>query len=261
MRKKLLIFGASGFIGEVVAPFLSQYFELETPTQQEADITDKVQISKLIEKSTAEFVWLNAAFTDVKKAEEEREDKKGVVWKINVQGAINVATSCFKTKKHLIYTSTGFAKSNSSWYGVTKHIAEEEIKKSGSKFSIIRIDYPFGNLNSPKDYINKIINMLENNYSVFDDLIVTPTYIPDFAFTIKKVIEEKLEGEFEVACEPNSVYQIAQKVNMKLKNKYEVKIGSVHEYIKKHGKQLWPIDVNLRGFRFHTFDEALDEVL
>jgi dTDP-4-dehydrorhamnose reductase len=121
-----------------------------------------------LKNSDSSVVVNFAAYTNVKKAEGERKEAH----LLNVTGAENVARTCRELNKFLIYISTGFARDHGfglTAYGQTKIEGEEDIKKVGGRLAIVRIDYPFGNPTSERDYIRKILWTMDKGYPLFAD--------------------------------------------------------------------------------------------
>jgi len=246
------------------------------------------RIEDVIANSSSPTVWLNAAYTDVKKAEAQKGDKKGMAWQVNVVGTRNVALAAKKHNKFLICTGTGFiypgeednkgpyeadaspavSADEISWYGWTKLQGEHVIDQINPRYAIVRIDYPFGNLNAEKDYLRKIGWMLEQGYPLFEDQIVTPTFIPDVAMVLQKISSEELEGVFHVACEPVTPYSLALMIKDQVGDSLEVKNGSMKQYVETNGRQLWPLYGGLAtkktqqklGVEFHSTEKALEKL-
>lgn len=85
--KKLLITGASGFLGRRAAAYFAKYCTVITPTHQELDITNGPVTTQEIEKHHPDVVLHCAAVSDVGACEKAPETS----WDINVNGSINIA--------------------------------------------------------------------------------------------------------------------------------------------------------------------------
>ncbi len=86
MKKKMLITGASGFLGSRVAKYYSDRYEVLTPSHSEMDIADACSVKKYFDKYRPDIVIHCAAISDVGRCEREPE----LSWQMNVVGTENV---------------------------------------------------------------------------------------------------------------------------------------------------------------------------
>ena len=171
------------------------------------DIRNQKSVEQFFQEQSANFDWviLFAAYTDVNGAEQQRGDKNGPCWKINVEGTGNVVEACNKYGKKLVFISTDFIFdgtngpyseedppgpdfSKVSMYGLSKIEGE----KAGPTV-VIRIAYPYSGVNTGKeDLVLRDINWYRENqpYALYDDQILTPTFIPDVANAIMTIIKK-----------------------------------------------------------------------
>lgn len=253
---KVLLIGGSGFVGnEVLKYFKSHNYIMSSPPSNVLDVTKIDSIKKFSEKT--DIVINLAAYTDVKSA---TIDKNGPAWKLNVEGARNVAKACEQTDKFLIHISTDavfpFNKNGphselekntnypmfSNPYGYTKFQGEIEINKSGVKAAIIRISYPFGNPNFPdKDYIMKIIKLVKLGHPLFTDQQLTPTYLPSLTKMIGRLVDLQLTGVFHWVCKGvTTPYKIGLFVNKKLGLVETIKKGYLYKNGMVPNNQFYP---------------------
>lgn len=215
-KTKVIGTGLTGLVGSRVKELTADVFDwLNLSRSSGVDITDEKSVTDAIEKSDSSVLVHLAAFTDLKAANKECGDKKGLCYRINVLGTRNIARACQKNGKYLIHASTdavfsGGKKSRYTeedlpspieWYGQTKVWAEEEVLKSGAKAVIVRFAYPFrAGLEQKKDFVRKIIGQLNGGekISMFEDTVFTPTFIDDIAFAIRAILKKQPVGIFHV---------------------------------------------------------------
>lgn len=215
MKKKSITgTGLTGLVGSRVVELTSDIFDWTNWSRHNGvDITDEECVSSVIEKSVSDTLVHFAAFTDLDEAEKQKDNKNGSCYQINVIGTKNIALACAKKSKHLIYISTDAVfdgkksipyvetdKPNPiNWYGQTKWLGEQEIVKSGCKFTILRIAYPFrAKFENKKDFVRKLLDKFSKGekLKMFSDTLFTPTYIDDIAKALKVIIQVKPLGVF-----------------------------------------------------------------
>ena len=86
MSKKMLITGASGFLGSRVAQYYKDKYEVLTPSHREMDIVDEVSVVRYFKENKPDYIVHCAAISDVGRCEREPE----LSWDINVVGTENV---------------------------------------------------------------------------------------------------------------------------------------------------------------------------
>ncbi len=254
MKTSIIGTGLSGLVGsKLVTDFEASYdfqnLDVTHPTKP-VDITNLEQLRQVFTASEAPVVVHFAAFTDVNKAWEDRDNKEGIVYKVNVTGTENIARAAKETNKHLIHISTAYVfdgkKSESyteedqmspiEWYGQTKSWAEEKVMKVGGSWTILRIDQPFRSDSFPKkDIAHRIIAGLQDKtlYPLFTDHFFGPTYINDFAKVIDWVIRTKTAGLFHASSgERWTDYDFASLISQTLNLPGELQVGDLDEYLR-----------------------------
>src|SRR3990167_622949 len=171
MKIPVLATGLSGLVGTRVRDILAGQFEFEDVSlATNIDITNKEQLEEVFNNSESNVVLHMAAKTDVDGCEDDKlYGEEGAAWQVNVTGTLNVAEAARNTGKRIIYISTDFVFDGTrasyseedipnplSWYGFTKFKAEEELLKSDSDVTIIRISYPYRNRNNIRsDFVHR----------------------------------------------------------------------------------------------------------
>jgi dTDP-4-dehydrorhamnose reductase len=249
--------GLSGLVGSRLVHDFSDVYHFEnldlSDPSNPVDITQFDQVLRAFSASDAKTVVHFAAFTDVTKAWEQRDDKNGLAYRVNVLGTENIVRAAKEAKKQLIHISTAYVFDGEKpemyieedsthpieWYGQTKAWAEEKIAAESFTdlaWAILRIDQPFRSDSFARpDAVHRIINGLKTGklYPQFTDHTFGPTFINDFSKVIDWVIRTQATGIFHAtAGEKWSDYDFAELINQKLHLGGEVKKGNLDEYLK-----------------------------
>lgn len=100
--KRLLITGASGFLGSRIAEFYKGKYEIFAPAHCEMDITDEESVACRIAGLKPDVIVHCAAVSDTGRCEREPETS----WKINVEGSVNMAKAARQNQaKYLLCSS------------------------------------------------------------------------------------------------------------------------------------------------------------
>lgn len=287
MKTPLLITGSSGLVGSRFLEIYQSEFEFESlDLKNDVDITDKSRVNQVISSSSAQTLIHLAAFTDVSRAWEEKGDKNGLVYKVNVLGTKNIVEACKANNKYLIHISTDFVFDGQKtqlyteedpvnpieWYGQTKAEAEQLVKSSGVNYAIFRLAFPFrAEHEFKKDLIRNIIDKInsDNLPPQFDDILITPTFIDDICTAFYLGLEKQPQGIYHcVGSDHVSAYKLVLMVAEVFGlDKAQVKKGSFKDYLKidsRPRQQYLALD-NAKiqkelGFKFHSLSEALETV-
>lgn len=248
--KRVLGTGLSGLVGTRIVELLKDKFDFQNlDLTTGIDITQKNQLIKEISSSKADTLIHLAAFTDVNQAWEQRGDKKGLCYQVNVLGTRNLAELCHQYRKYFVCLSTDFVFNGKKktpytekdkpnpieWYGQTKYWGEKEVEKATNDYSILRIAFPYRAKFPDKiDLVRRMIKGLEekNLYPMFTDQLTTPTFIDDIVYGIERVLEIKPKGIFHlVASSFQSPYELAVQIAEVFGyDKNLVKKGSLKKY-------------------------------
>ena len=260
---------------------LPKNWNLITPEYQELDIAQKENLDIYFADQKLDAIINFAAVTDVDGAEREREDENGACWRVNVEGAVNLANLAKEKQALMVQISTDFvfdgtsgpyleaSKPQSSqdllcWYGWTKSVTEKKLSEIGGDLAIVRIAFPTGNFTNPKDYLNKLKGGVEKGYGMFTDQQITPTYILDLAKALVVIVEKKKLGVYHVTTHPvTTPFEIATALGVG-----EVKEGLLAEFLKKEGIAKRPIRGGLLcdqtqrelGLVFKSLEEVVSEL-
>lgn len=119
--KRMLITGASGFLGSRIAEFYAPEYEIYAPAHGELDITDEIRVRRMFEAQKPDIVIHCAAVSDVGRCEKEPERS----WKINVDGSVSLAKAAGEIQAKCILCSSDQVYFGSSLSG--PHREEEEL--------------------------------------------------------------------------------------------------------------------------------------
>ena len=255
---KIYVTGSRGMVGSRFLELLPKGYAVVAPEVDRLDITDKVAVDAFFEKEMPDVVVHFAAYTNVGEGENQRDNKDGDAWKINVLGSKNLAEASKKTSAHFIHISTDYVFSGMAddpgpyaedhkpeaddkrltWYGFTKAEAEREVTKIlGENFTIVRLIYPVRSKFDVKpDYLRKPLSLFDQGklYPMFTDQQVSITFIDEACAAINKIIEGRKYGIFH-ACtsDTGSPHALVSYLIEKARGvKDAVKPSSLDEFLK-----------------------------
>jgi dTDP-4-dehydrorhamnose reductase len=291
MKTKVIGTGLSGLVGSRIVELLKDKFEfIDFSLDSGVNVLDKENLATAFGKNKDAVAVLHlAAFTDTNAAWEQRGDKSGICYQLNVEGTRNILELAKKNNQYLIYISTDFVFDGSKitpytekdtpnpieWYGETKYLGEKLILDSSySNYNISRITYPYrANFGTKVDIIRKILAKLQNGEEVrmFTDQVCTYTFIDDIATSLGYFLENKNTGTYHlVGSSSHSPYGMAKLVASTFCfDQNLVKPSSLEDYIKSQpeGSRPWQktlITSNQKavklGLSFKTLSEGLDEI-
>jgi len=289
--QKIIGTGLSGLVGSRIVELLKDKFEfVDFSLDSGVDLLDQQSLADAFEKNKDAVAVLHmAAFTDTNAAWEQKGDKSGICYQLNVEGTRSILNLAQKYNQYLIYISTDFVFDGTKttpyletdtpnpieWYGETKYLGEKVITDSGyTNYNISRITYPYrAEYDKKNDIIRKVLTKLQNNEPVkmFSDQICTYTFIDDIAESLGYFLENKTTGIYHlVGSSSHSPYEmcleIAKAFNL---NKDLISASSLEEYLKSQpvGSRPWQktlITSNQKatdlGLKFKTLTEGLEEI-
>lgn len=203
---RILITGAKGMLGtDLVRRFTvhGSRFKVIGVDIKDFDITEEKETVKEIKKISPEVVINTAAFTDVDGCETEKEK----AFKVNRDGARNVALGCKESGAKLIHISTDYVFDGRkrtpyseddeprpiNIYGQSKLEGEQEISRlQTSDFRlqtlVIRTSWLFGK--NGKNFVDTILRLSSEKdvIKVVDDQVGSPTYTVDLSEAIERLL-------------------------------------------------------------------------
>jgi len=218
-RKKILITGGSGFLGQYLNSELTKDFDILTVFRQHPgnctdyrsaiiDLRNSNAILSLFKNFKPEIVIHTAAYSTPDIC--NKTDRNEVI-NFNVNLVQKLADLCNEYNARLIFTSTDLVyKSNDelikedgklepkSFYAETKVNAEEIIKSTSNDHLILRTSLLYGmGLNHTKTHFQNMLEALESNEKVnlFFNQYRTPLEAKDGARIISELIKKNVSNE------------------------------------------------------------------
>ncbi len=206
---KVLVLGAHGQLGSEINKLIhkKQYSELADfvfTDVDSLDITEYSTLSEYLEKNNFSFIINCAAYTNVDKA----EDDKDLAYKINSTAVEYLAELSDKYSIRLIHVSTDYVFNGNqalpykesditnpnSVYGKSKLEGENAITKYNTGI-IIRTSWLYSTFGT--NFVKTIIKYgkEKGNLKVVYDQIGTPTYAEDLACVILNIITATINNE------------------------------------------------------------------
>ncbi len=199
-------------------------------SDKELDITNKDQLEEFISDKPLSWIINCSAYTAVDKAEDEPE----LAFQINAYGPLHIAKIARNKRAKLIHVSTDYVFDGTreeaytetdipnpiSVYGTSKYQGEINIQKTVKEFFLLRTSWLYG-----KNGVNFVYTMLRlfkerNEVSVLGDQWGSPTYAPDLAEVLLKIVHLNSESYgiyhftnegkttwYDFACEINRISQ------------------------------------------------------
>jgi len=239
---RVLITGANGLLGQQLVAQMSAYAEYDIlatgrdqqPRFPEAscgyaplDITDHAAVTRLFDDFTPTVVINCAAMTQVDQCERERE----ACWSVNADAVTHLARTCRTQGTRLVQVSTDFvfdgadgpyredARPNPiNFYGRSKLAGENAVRDAPTdNWTIARTVLVYGTAQG-LSRTNIALWVLENlrkgqPIHVVTDQWRTPTYAPDLAAGIEKLVRHKKTGIYHLSgTDFLTVYDFAQEI-------------------------------------------------
>lgn len=225
---KILITGANGLLGQhLVNELLQQQFQVvatgkgpcrlpfepsEKFSYRSLDISDELEIEKVLSEEMADVIVHSAAMTQVDECEKNPE----LCEKINVYGTTQLLVDAENYSKYIIYLSTDFVFDGLfspyredddlrpvNFYGFTKMQAEAIMHTSEIPWAIVRTCLVYGNPleGTRTNIVSWVRESLQEGepIKVVSDQQRTPTYVEDLAKGIVLMIQQKATGIYHIS--------------------------------------------------------------
>ncbi len=212
---KLLILGGSGLVGSRFLEMAGNY-EIVAPPHGDLDLLDLRRLKFSVQESGADVVLNFAAYTNVDEAEKEKDKPEGLVYKLNVLVPEILAQVCSLSNKYFIHISTDYIFDGSkqapyieedqpnplNWYGKTKFLGEEAVKKISKNLLIIRTEMPYSShFEKRSDLARTFLKMLKERKVIngVSDQFITPTFVDTAVNGLIKLIDVRTLGIYNLA--------------------------------------------------------------
>lgn len=205
MPAKAIIFGG-GYLGSRMA----SHFGVQVSS---VDVTDLQAVRAELDAVRPEVVINAAAKTHT--ASLERPENQDDGYRVNVQGAANVAVAAYERGIHAVHISTAMMFDGEgitedslpeprSYYALTKALADAQLALFDNVL-IARIHTPLSNQASPKNLLTKL-----QGFSKVADIPASLTVIEDFLTALDALIVQRATGIYNVV-NPGSIsmYRVA----------------------------------------------------
>ncbi len=202
-KKNIIIFGKNGQVAmNLLRLFDLNWYSVAAYSSSEVDFTKLVQLQSFLQTITPpDFIINAAAYTNVDKAEEEKE----MCDLINHQAIKIIANYCAKNAVKLISYSTDYVFDGSgnqpfsednvknlnplNFYGKSKLDGERAIMASNCDYVILRTSWVYNDVG--KNFVNTITKLAQEKeeLNIVDDQIGAPTSAEYIAKSTIKIIK------------------------------------------------------------------------
>ena len=292
MSKKILVTGSNGLLGQKLTDMLryhsdyeliasskgeNRYPETEGYTYEQLDVTDYIDIERLIVKYQPYAVIHTAAMTNVDQCESEKE----ACQKLNVDSVAHLIKLANQHPFYLVHLSTDFifdgttgpyketdAPNPLSLYGHSKNDAELLLLASNINYSILRtiIVYGVAAAMSRSNIVLWAKGALEKGspIKVVNDQYRMPTLAEDLAKACILAIEKRAQGIFHISGKDYmSVIEMVRRIAkfFKLDDSIieETDSSTLNQAAARPPKTGFVLDkaIHELGYAPHTFEEGL----
>lgn len=212
--KKVLLFGGSGLVGSGIKKFLSDRYQIITPTHAEVDVTNRDHVIRIIEQIHPDNIIYTVGLTSVDRAEQEPE----LAYLLNAKAPTLVAKEAAHFGIPLFYFSTdavfdGTKKNRSyketdktnpvSIYGKSKLLGEQMIMNISDKNYIARLIMPYSPIPSRrKNFAWSILDAFKEGKEFYGitDQVINPICINDIAEAAHALIKNCASGIYHLGA-------------------------------------------------------------
>ena len=246
----ILVIGSTGQLGsDVVKELLKRGYSTLSPNRSEFNLCSEDSIRNYILNSNCEAIVHCAAYTQVDKA----EDEKDLCIKINATATKHIVKCAKILDIPMIYISTDYVFDGTkdgeytendetnpiNIYGESKLAGEKYVQEILDKYYIVRTSWVF-NING-KNFIETMLRLSKanNQLSIVNDQIGSPTYTKDLSRLLVDMLETSKYGLYHATNEGYcSWYEFADTI-FKLANiNIDIKAINSNEYASRAKRPL-----------------------
>jgi dTDP-4-dehydrorhamnose reductase len=279
---KVLITGSQGQLGRELhrqfdlANQIDKQFEVLVTDRDKLDITDMLQVQKLVTIEKPDVIINTAAFTQVDACESDEI----TAFRVNALGARNLSVAAYKVGAKILQVSTDYVFDGTgstpkreydlvnplNTYGKSKALGEELVKATNPRHFIVRTAWLYGD---GHNFIQKIMKLAyeRDELQVVNDQVGTPTSTADLAKCILDLIQTEHYGIYHGTCEGECTrYDFAKKVfeiNGMNKKLIPIKTSDLNQPAKRPTYSVLDnFMLKLIGLNnFRKWEEALEEYI
>jgi len=293
MRKKILITGSNGLLGQKLAHLLIHNAEIDLIATSRGenklkqllpelnfialDVTDEQQVNRVISSEKPTHIIHTAAMTQVDECELNPE----ICWRLNVDAVKYLVQACEQNNCHFLHLSTDFIFDGAagpyreedqpnpiSYYGKSKLAAEGIVQKSSCSWAIVRtvlvygVAHDYGRTNIVLWVKNSL--EAEKTIQVVNDQFRTPTLAEDLALGCWLVVDAEAQGIYNISGQEGltpyaMALQIADYFNLDKNFIQKVDASTFSQPARRPPRTGFYIDKAIKDFGFspHTFKEGI----
>lgn len=207
---RVVVTGAMGQLGQdVVKQLLKKEYEVFATDIEDMDILDEPGVKKFFSAANPDVIVHCAAYTNVDRAEDEKEK----CYRVNVEGTWNVASAAVEHNAEFVYISsdyvfdgkkeTAYLESDTpsplNYYGFTKLRGEQIVTSLTKKHFILRTSCLYGQHGD--NFVVKVLKQAKSADEIFvvNDQFSSPTYTVDLANLVPDLIASEQYGVYHGA--------------------------------------------------------------
>ena len=206
---KVLITGGSGLLGRALVGTFSGEHSVVSPAHSEMDITRPARVREFMEAHRPDLVIHAAAIADVDRSEQDPD----AAYRVNAQGAQNVALACAERDTALVFISTDYVFDGAKGapytefdetrplnvYGRAKLAAEQAVSVFCRKYYIVRSAWLFAPWG--KNFVTDTLARLRRGETILavGDQYSSPTSALDLAEALARLVAEPSYGVYHLA--------------------------------------------------------------
>ena len=246
----ILVTGSTGQLGsDVVKELLKRGYSTLSPNRSEFNLCSEDSIRNYILNSNCEAIVHCAAYTQVDKA----EDEKDLCIKINTTATKHIVKCAKILDIPMIYISTDYVFDGTkdgeytendetkpiNIYGESKLAGEKFVEEILDKYYIVRTSWVF-NING-KNFIETMLRLSKanNQLSIVNDQIGSPTYTKDLSRLLVDMLETSKYGLYHATNEGYcSWYEFANTIFILAYINIDIKAINSYEYASRANRPL-----------------------